>query len=162
MSDAASLFLQHCGRERGGGSLYLPDWTLADWQALLGAARPVALAAGAALMREGESDRALYFVVSGALEVNVSTGPGAALGHLVRQRAGSVLGEVAFFDGKGRSATVWAIDATQLLRLDHDGFRAFAAARPDRANELLFGLGRVLAQRLRQGEERRRSQSSYY
>ena len=162
MSDSADLFLRHCGSEGAPESLYLPSWTSDDWRALLSAAAPVTLDSGAVLMRQGDAEGALYFVVDGTLEVSAASGPGAALGNLNRQRSGSVLGEVSFFDGRGRSATVWAIEPTQLLRLDREAFRTFARERPERATELLFGLGRVLAQRLRRGEARQRGQASYY
>ena len=73
---------------------------------------------------------------------------------MIRELLGAVIGEISFFDGKPRTATVWATKPTQLLRLDFEGWRAFAAAHPALGNELLFALGRALAFRLRRGEER--------
>lgn len=59
-----------------------------------------------------------------------------------------MIGEVSFFDGRGRSATVWAIQRTRLLRVSFEGFQAFAEERRVRARELLFALGSVIAWRL--------------
>ena len=112
------------------------------------------LASGEVLIKSGESDRALYFVASGALEVTARTDRADALGMMIRELPGAVLGEISFFDGRPRTAAVWATKPTQLLRLDLEGWRAFAAMYPTLGHELLFALGRVLAWRMRRGEER--------
>lgn len=154
--DAAAFFHEHCADNRAGDSLYLPRWSVEDWQALFSYAQAVKVDSGQALMRLGEQERALYFVVEGALEVSPSTGRGDTLGTLIRELPGSVFGEVSLFDGMPRTASVWAIKPTTLLRLSYDGLQAFTAEHLALANELVFGLGRVLAMRLRQGEARNR------
>lgn len=154
MMDAAA-FCQHCATDRGGDALHLPDWTVADWQALLQLAQPVSLASGEVLIKRGQSERALYFVASGALEVTAGADQGEALGSMMRELPGSVIGEISFFDGRPRTASVWATQPTQLLRLDHEGWLRFASDHPALGHRLLFALGRVLAFRVRRGEERR-------
>jgi CRP-like cAMP-binding protein len=154
-ANAAADFHRRCTRNGGSDDrLHLPDWTLADWQALFANATTIALANGDPVMRQGDTDRALYFLVSGTLEVSPAAARGGALGGLARQQAGSIVGEIAFFDGLGRSAAVWATEPTQLLRLGLDGFQAFSAQRPQRAQELLFALGALVASRLRRNEAR--------
>ena len=153
--DAAADFHRRCVENHGEDNLYLPHWTVEDWQALLANATSLSLTSGEALMRRGDPDRALYFVVSGMLEVSAAASRGGALGGLEREHPGAVIGEISFFDGRGRSATVWAARATQLLRLGLDGFRAFSDQRPERAQELLFALGGIVAFRLRRSEARR-------
>jgi CRP/FNR family cyclic AMP-dependent transcriptional regulator len=155
VADPAPEFYRRCSEDRGEDNLYLPNWELADWQALFANAAPMSLVSGEPLMRRGDPDRALYFVVSGTLEVSPAAARGGALGGLERELPGSVIGEISFFDGRGRSATVWATRSTHLLRLGLDGFRTFADDRPLRAQELLFALGGVVAFRLRRGEARR-------
>jgi CRP/FNR family transcriptional regulator, cyclic AMP receptor protein len=154
MMDAAA-FCQHCATDRGGDALHLPGWAVADWQALFEQAQPVSLASGQVLIKRGQSERALYFVMDGALEVTAGAGQGEALGSMMRELPGSVIGEISFFDGRPRTASVWATQPTQLLRLDHDGWQRFATAHPTLGHQLLFALGRVLAFRMRRGEERR-------
>ena len=153
MMDAAAFRL-HCAADRGGDALYLPNWSDGDWRALFEQTRPVALGSGQVLIKSGESDRALYFVASGALEVTAGAGLGDALGTMFREMPGAVIGEISFFDGQPRTATVWATKASQLLRLDLEGWRAFTAANPALGNDLLFALGRVLAFRIRRDERR--------
>jgi CRP/FNR family cyclic AMP-dependent transcriptional regulator len=151
--DAAVAFQQQCTEDRDDDTLYLPTWTVDDWRRLFAHARPVSVATGDVVIRHGDRDRALYFVTSGALEVT-SSGRHDALGPLSREHPGSVIGEISLFDGHPRTASVWAVKPTELLRLDVDDLNAFAREQPARANELLFGLGRVLALRLRRREAR--------
>ena len=68
---------------------------------------------------------------------------------------GAVFGEIAFFDGAPRSATVTARQAVELMLLPHTAFDRLAAWHPRIARELLLDLGRVLAHRLRKTEARR-------
>ena len=63
--------------------------------------------------------------------------------------AGSVIGELSFFDGGGRSALVRAVTPAVLAELSPAEFDALAVASPVLARRLLFDLGRILAQRLR-------------
>lgn len=156
--DAATLLHAHCAESRGGDALFLPDWTLGDWRALLAHAETVQVARGDALVRQGEQERAVYFVIDGVLEASPSTGHGETLGPVLRELPGSMFGEVSLFDGLPRSASVWAIQPTTLLRLSHAGLQAFSRQQPVQANALLWAMARVLAGRLRQGEARQRRQ----
>lgn len=152
--DPALVFQKQCTQDSDDDTLYLPDWSLDDWRRLFAHARPVSVAAGDVLIRHGERDRALYFVTRGALEVTAGAGRHDALGTMTREHPGSVIGEISLFDGLPRTASVWAVKPAELLRLDLDGLQSFAREQPQRAHELLFGLGRVLALRLRRGEAR--------
>jgi CRP-like cAMP-binding protein len=160
--DPAPFFQQHCAVEHAGDALLLPGWTVDDWRALFGHARVQALGPGEVLIKDGESGRGLYLVASGLLEVAaLGSRGGGALGRLYREGPGSVIGEISFFDGRPRTATVWAILPSQLLQLDPDSLRAFARERPGRGQDLLFALGRVLAFRMRRGESERSASNAY-
>ena len=152
--DPALEFQRRCAHDRGDDTLCLPGWSVDDWRALFAHGTPVQVASGNIAIRHGERERALYFVISGALEARSSTRGSETLGVLYREHPGSVFGEVAFFDGGPRSASVWAVKDSRLLRLDHGALQAFGKERSERANEFLFALGRVLAFRLRRGEQR--------
>jgi len=65
----------------------------------------------------------------------------------------AVVGELAFFDGEPRSATLEALTDVEGARLDEDGFQRLSAAEPALARTMLLELGRVLAGRLRRASE---------
>jgi len=155
-TQAAELFCRHCAEDRGADALYLPGWPTDDWAALLAQAKVVALARNDVLIKRGQAERSLFLVASGVLEVNAGGG-GSTMGSLFREGPGAVIGEIAFFDGGQRSATVWAIEPTQLLALERTDIETFSAQHPARGLELLFALGRVLAFRVRRSEHRRRA-----
>jgi CRP/FNR family transcriptional regulator, cyclic AMP receptor protein len=146
--DKTATFVQPKLGAGGVDVLVVPGWDRRQWGTLFSFTTEVTLPAGATLIQQEEPDRTLYFVVAGLLEAAVSYG-GQALAPLRRVYLGSVVGEVAFFDGEPRSARVWAVDDSRLLRLEFSAYTRFAASHLQRANELLFALGRLLALRLR-------------
>jgi CRP/FNR family cyclic AMP-dependent transcriptional regulator len=93
--------------------------------------------------------RALYIVASGSLEVVMPRGRRGRASRMATVDAGSVIGEMAFMDGKPRSALVRASTDVQLLRLGFDAFEVLAAKEPVLARTILLDLGRILAHRLR-------------
>jgi CRP-like cAMP-binding protein len=102
------------------------------------------LRAGEVLFEHGEpSDRA-HVVVSGRLSVRV---PGRS--EPVRQlAAGQLLGEYGMFGGQVRTATVLADEASVLLSLDYERFRAFLHQFP----EAMFVLLGTAVERLLEAE----------
>jgi CRP-like cAMP-binding protein len=102
--------------------------------------------AGEIVIGEGDSDRALYIVTDGVLEAVL---PGRKNRRLSTFEAGSVIGELSFFDGGPRSAQVRAVTDAELAMLTLDSFNTLAAGHPALARMLLFDLGRILAGRLR-------------
>lgn len=156
LTQTAEFFCRHCADDHGADALYLPGWTTQDWATLLEQIKVVTLARNEVLVKRGQTESTLFLVASGALEVNAGGG-GSTMGSLFREGAGAVIGEIAFFDGGARSATVWAIAPTELLALQRKDIEAFATRHPERGLELLFALGRVLAFRVRRSEHRKRS-----
>ena len=132
-----------------GEGLTPRDWSAEDWRELFRFTGLRRISAADALIRRGDPDRTLYFVLRGDLEVVIHLGDGISIGPLTRVGPGSVLGEQSFFDGNPRSASVWAVDECEVAAMTPEQYAAFAAARPGLARELLFALGRILAIRLR-------------
>lgn len=137
-----------------GGALHLPNWREQDWEQLFRFTRLRTVRAGEALIRHGEPDRTLYFVLRGELEIVVHSGNGLSMGRVALIGAGSVLGELAFFDGGPRSAGAWAVRECDVAAMSPDQYAAFETNNPALAYDLLFALGRVLAFRLRQTNTR--------
>src|SRR5262245_24090894 len=80
-----------------GEALLLPDWADQDWQQLFRFTSIRSVLPGDALIRHGEPDRTIYFVLTGQLEVIVRSGDGISMGRVAMVGPGSVLGEMAFF-----------------------------------------------------------------
>ena len=130
-------------------ALLLPGWRGEDWEQLFRFTSTRRVRAGDALIRRGEPDRTLYFVLHGELEIIAQSVDGLTMGRVARVGAGSVLGELSFFDGGPRSAGAWAVDDCEVAAMMPDQYTAFEQSSPALARELLFALGRILASRLR-------------
>jgi CRP-like cAMP-binding protein len=140
------------GDERPDELIFMPERSPAQWDRLLAFVERRVFRAGEDVIKRGDIDRALYIVVEGNLEARVSEGH-AGKGAAVPVPAGSVIGEIGFFDGMARSATVTAVTDGAMLRLSFEAFQALAKSEPDLAQAMLFDLGRILAIRLRQTDE---------
>jgi CRP/FNR family cyclic AMP-dependent transcriptional regulator len=126
----------------------LPDASDEEWEMVLRHTRHRKFGPGDAVVTAGALDRSLYLVVDGVLEVLIARGRGGYR-RIATIGAGSVIGELAFFDGGARSALVRSVTATELAELSPTDFEALAVASPALARRLLFDLGRILAKRLR-------------
>jgi len=133
--------------------LAIPGWQQADWETLFSYAQAVHVARGDVLIRKQATERALYFLTSGVLEVTAVLSS-HSLGAIAKVHPGSVVGELAFLDGMPRSAKVWAVTDSALYRLDFAGYERFATAHPRQTCDLLFAIGRVVALRLRHSRTR--------
>ena len=130
---------------------FLADWGEDDWARLFVYTEQRRFRAGERLINAGEVERSLLIVGAGELDVLLPNGEG------MERRAGSVqpgdvIGEVAFFDGSPRSASVRAVADGEARVLSRDAFEVFAAYEPVLARAFLLELGRVLATRLRAAE----------
>lgn len=122
-----------------------------DWATLIKYTHSRRLRAGETVMSPGEDDRALYIVTDGTLEA-VIPGRRGSFRQISTFESGSVIGELSFFDGRPRSATVRALTDAELARLSLESFDSLAASRPALARLILFDLGRILANRLRSAQ----------
>ena len=132
----------------GNAGVLLADASDEEWATLLAHTRNRRFSPGDAILTAGASDQSLYLVLEGQLDVLAERGR-RGYRRLASVGAGSVIGELSFFDGGGRSALVRAVTPAVLAEMSRSEFDALAAASPDLARRLLFDLGRILAQRLR-------------
>jgi CRP/FNR family transcriptional regulator, cyclic AMP receptor protein len=114
-----------------------------DWSLLLAYSNTRRLRPGDWLIREGEHDRALYVLSDGRLEAIVP-GRGARV-----IEAPATVGELAFLDGRPRTAGLRALTHGEAQRLSYEAFEALSAREPRLARDLLLDLGRIVATRLR-------------
>ena len=129
--------------------LFLPEATAMDWATIFSHAEVRQISAGLALVQAGELDRALYLLTEGTVGVRLPRDEGA----FKTIDAPSVLGELAFFDGRPRSATLDALTDVEVVRLDAAAFDRLHEHAPDLAHAMLRDLARILALRLRMASE---------
>lgn len=85
--------------------------------------RPMDCARGTVLIRRGDPGDCMYFIVGGAVEVDVAPRP-------VRLGPGEFFGEIALLADGRRTADVRAVETSSFLVLDIADFRELAARRP--------------------------------
>jgi CRP/FNR family cyclic AMP-dependent transcriptional regulator len=117
--------------------------TLQEWKALAPYLSIRFLKAGDPLMHEGDSDRELYILADGELQVSI-------LGNnIATLKPGTVVGEGTFFSGAPRSATVTPSQPGVAWGLNWEKFDALTLKHPRLAVDLIKGLAAVLAVRMR-------------
>lgn len=104
---------------------------------------------GQVIIREGDTDAALYIIVSGQVTVTKKANPGGPDLHLATQGAGAFVGEMTLLDGSPRSATVTALTAVECLVLTRWVFNTTLRSDPLIAVAMLP----VLSQRIRIAED---------
>ena len=129
--------------------LFLPEATAADWATVFAHAEVRRVGAGLALVQAGEDDRALYLLTEGTVGVRLPRDESA----FKTIDAPSVVGELAFFDGRPRSATLDAVTDVEVVRLDTAAFDRLLEHEPALAHAMLRDLARILALRLRMASD---------
>ena len=154
LRSAIASFRVNASMASADEALHLPNWRDQDWAQLFQFTSVRTVNSGNALIQQGEPDRTLYFVIRGTLEIIVRSNDGVSMGSVAQVKAGSVLGELAFFDSGPRSAGSWAVGQCDVAAMTPDQYVAFEQSNPALARDLLFALGRILAKRLRRTNAR--------
>jgi CRP-like cAMP-binding protein len=122
--------------------------TGAQWRLLESYGEILPLAEGQVIIAEGQIEEAFYIVLSGVLQVITRDQAGEML--LGRFPAGSLFGEVGFFDGAPRTATVRAELSANVLRVSREAFEQLRLTDAPLATELALELGRTIASHFRE------------
>lgn len=120
----------------------------ADLDELLKLTTTRRLGEGEILFRKGDPGRQLYGVLEGRLKIYSSGADGREVVFGLSD-PGDVTGEIALLDSEPRSATVVALEPTELLMLDRRDFLPFLQRHPSVA----IRLAEILAERLRRLSE---------
>jgi len=123
-----------------------------DWSRVLKILETRQFKEGEYLIRAGDKDDSFYILTSGQVDVVINSDGGESV--LASISEGSVFGEIAFFDGLPRSATIRAQSQGSAVRVTRQNFDTLAAWEPKIARTMLYDLGRILAMRLRWTTER--------
>ncbi len=128
--------------------IMLEDFLKEDWEKVMTHTQFMHFDKGEELLAMGDEDTSLYILIEGQVEAFRPSSRGREK-RLALINAGSVFGEVAFFDGHPRAASVRSMTDGNMLKLTREGFERLAAWEPLIARRLLQDLGKVLALRLR-------------
>ncbi|HEX3431846.1 MAG TPA: patatin-like phospholipase family protein [Rhizomicrobium sp.] len=110
---------------------------------LLAQANWFGLPGGALLPRDGENDRALFLVVTGALGVFLEDEKSQRT-MIAEVSAGETVGEMSLISGEAHSAQLVALRDTELLRISREGFQLLMTRHP----HVVLNLMRILVKRL--------------
>ena len=111
-------------------------FTAAAFADLRGVLRHTPLARGATLLRQGDPDRDVYLILRGRLGVRAEHANGTST--LVDEVGpGSLVGEMALLTGQPRTATVFAVEDSDLARVSREDFERLALRHPEALNEFL-------------------------
>ncbi len=103
---------------------------------------------GEKIFKRGDADDVLYLIRRGAVRIMLQLDE-TQWRHVGTFGRGNFFGEMAFLDGQARSANAIALTDTELFALSRKQFDALAEEHKRMAINLLEGLARVLAIRLR-------------
>lgn len=127
--------------------IFLKDLSDTDWKQILPMVETIHFRQNEILISRGENDDSFYILTKGSVAVLQSDKGSENV--LTSIPEGSVFGEMAFFDGQPRSATIRAESIGTVLRFSRRNFESLAAWKPRIARQILFDLGSILAMRLR-------------
>jgi CRP-like cAMP-binding protein len=116
--------------------------------ALVGVSRQVSIGPRDELCHKGDPVQQIYLVLEGRLKAMTTSGEGDDVVFSI-MGPGEVIGEVGLLSGGRRTATVAAIDPSELLAIDRRDFLRVLRTEPEVAVKLL----EVLAERLRRISE---------
>lgn len=115
-----------------------------ELQALAALVRPITAQRGEIIISQGSVGDALYVVIGGRVRVYVSDKDGKEM-VLALEGPSAVFGEIAVLDGAVRSASIAAMEQTELLKISADDFFALL----ERNTELNRSVIQSLAGRIR-------------
>ncbi len=102
---------------------------------------------GQELIEEGLNQNSLFFVISGKLHATaMRSGHKVLLGTI---QTGETMGEVNLLDPTKASATVTAVEFSQVWKIDSESLEQYINEYPLAASWLLIGVGKTIARRLR-------------
>jgi len=127
---------------------FRPRLTLDQWRVISPYLTRHDIRAGDLLIKQGDTDRTMYFLGQGSLQVFVTGGPPGS-NRIAILRAGSVVGEPGLFGDGPRMANVEAMTPCAVWALRGPRLEELAQRSPALALELLRAAGGVMSVRMR-------------
>lgn len=129
------------------GFPFFSDFDDRSCQALLSVLTVCTVPSGQAIFTEGSRGTTCYFLVSGEIDVEVTSRGRSRL--LTTLPPGTLLGQLALIDSHPRSATCRAASDSVLLQLDRAAFTGLLESDSLLASQFIYALDTVLAEMLR-------------
>lgn len=128
---------------------FFADFTEEDWNKLISYSSIERCSNGVEIISHMERDNSLYIILKGEFEVLIPMQNSQKRKKVATITAGSVFGELSFFDNKPRFASVVASEDSELLKLSQVEFEKMCTREPVLSIMFLLELGRLLATRFR-------------
>jgi len=128
------------------------EFTESELQAFADLADYASFGAGDVVVKQDAAGDAMFVIVTGTVKVIHRTSLRQV--ELAQLGRGDFFGEIALVDEGPRSADVIANEAAELLAVSQGMIRALAGVYPSASFKLLVAVGRVLVERLRQGNKK--------
>lgn len=126
---AEQAILERCGGGNGQAAHFRFFDQAAERAVFLAHCELRRVAAGELLCAEGEQSNEIYFVEDGSLEV-FKAADGAADFRVAKLHAGAMVGELAFYTGEARTASIVAVSAASVYVLQKDALARLRATHP--------------------------------
>jgi len=104
------------------------------------------------IVSQGSGGRDMYIIASGSLKVSVLSDQGKEISFAVL-RKDDYFGELSLIDGRVRSATVTAMEDSELLVMGYSEYQRLLQEYPHTATQFLTRMLSTLANRLRETDE---------
>jgi CRP-like cAMP-binding protein len=132
---------------------FRPRLSLDQWRTVSPYLTRHDIRAGDLLIKQGDTDRTMYFLGQGSLQVFITGGPPGS-SRIAILRTGSVVGEPGLFSDGARMANVEAMTPCAVWALRGPRLEELAQRSPALALELLRAAGGVMAIRMRANLQR--------
>ena len=133
--------------------LLFEDFSEEELSELLLYSKKIKFSSGDYLFKEGDVSDCIYIIFTGRIELTTKTEHNDKI-QLPTVLNGTVLGEIAFFDGKPRTASARAIDNIEAMMFTHDSFEDMENKSPKIAIKFLKEIAKITSERLRWADER--------
>lgn len=140
--------LVHAMQTLNAEDAFRPRLALDQWRIIAPYLTQHNIRAGDLLIKQGDTDRTMYFLGQGSLQVFVTGGPPGS-NRIAILRAGSVVGEPGMFSDGARMANVEAMTPCAVWALRGPRMEELIQRSPALALELLRAAGGVMAMRMR-------------
>ena len=104
---------------------------------------------GENIIKEGDTDRNLFFLTKGSVSVRIHLPESDRYKRLITYSSGVTFGEMAFLDGNPRSADVWSDEDSETYLLSPDEYAVLQDETPEIAVKLVRNIALEMSERLR-------------